>query len=60
MAFLSAHDLIYIRYKIKIQRRGSRQVTFRDWSGFDRTTFRAAIEVINWSDLLTSNDIDVS
>ena len=50
VTFLTAHDLIYIKYRIKIQRRKNRIVTFRDWSGFDGDAFRSDVEGINWTD----------
>lgn len=58
VAFLSAYDLIYIRYKIKIQRRSGRSVTFRDWRDMDDASFRLAVEGIDWSTLLASDDMD--
>ncbi|KAL6448034.1 hypothetical protein ACFW04_000225 [Cataglyphis niger] len=39
IAFLSAHDLIFIRYGIKLQLH-HRLVVCRDWSGFDAASFQ--------------------
>ena len=47
VAFLSAHDLIYVRYKIRIHRRSCRSVTFRDWRSLDAALFQADIERID-------------
>ncbi|XP_029678541.1 uncharacterized protein LOC115244754 [Formica exsecta] len=57
--FLSAHDLIYIKYGIKLQRRNGRHVICRDYRGFDETRFLSDIDCLNWTELLNSGDIDV-
>ncbi|KAM0733644.1 hypothetical protein ACS0PU_013193 [Formica fusca] len=57
-AFLSAHDLIYIRYGIKLQRRRSRLVVCRDWRDFDATSFQSDINSIDWIDLLVSDNLE--
>ncbi|KMQ89587.1 reverse transcriptase-9 [Lasius niger] len=42
-AFLSAHDLIYIRYGIKLQRRRGKLVVCRDWRDLDAASFQSDI-----------------
>ncbi|KAL6418149.1 hypothetical protein ACFW04_012308 [Cataglyphis niger] len=44
VAFLSAHDLIFIRYGIKLQ-------LCRDWSGFDAASFQSDVGNIDWTDV---------
>lgn len=57
--FLSAHDPIYIKYGIKLQRRNGRHVISRDYRGFDETRFFSDIDCLDWTELLNSRDIDV-
>ncbi|KMQ83966.1 rna-directed dna polymerase from mobile element jockey-like protein, partial [Lasius niger] len=57
-AFLSAHDLIYIKYAIKIQRRRGRRVVCRDWRDFDADSFQTDVSGIDWTSLISSNNID--
>ncbi|KAL6419273.1 hypothetical protein ACFW04_014002 [Cataglyphis niger] len=45
VAFLSVHDLIFIRYGIKLQRHHGRLAVCRDWSGFDAASFQSDIEI---------------
>lgn len=57
-AFLSAHDLIHLRYEIKLQRRRSKLVNCRDWRGFDAASFQSDIDGIDWTDLLSSDNLE--
>lgn len=56
--FLSAHDLIYIKYAIKIQRRRGRRVVCRDWRDFDADSFQTDVTGIDWTSLISSNNMD--
>ncbi|XP_020295078.1 uncharacterized protein LOC109860420 [Pseudomyrmex gracilis] len=56
--FLSAHDLIYIEYKILTERMQERETTFRDFRNFDETAFIRDILRIDWSDLDSSVSLD--
>lgn len=58
VAFLSAHDLIYIKYDIKIQRRARRLATCRDFKNFNENLFLADILSADWTDLLASDCIE--
>lgn len=58
VAFLSAHDLIYVKYRIKTQRRCGRRITYRDWSCLDMEAFMSDICGIDWTVLLASNNMD--
>ncbi|KMQ86751.1 reverse transcriptase [Lasius niger] len=58
VAFLSAHDLIYVKYRIKTQRRCGRRITYRDWSCLDMDAFMSDICGIDWTVLLASNNMD--
>ncbi|CAL1671736.1 unnamed protein product [Lasius platythorax] len=58
VAFLSAHDLIYVKYRIKTQRRCGRRITYRDWSCLDMDAFMSDICGIDWTVLLASNSMD--
>lgn len=49
--FLSAHDLIFVRYGIKVRRRRGRLVVCRDWRNFDASLFQTEINNIDWTDL---------
>lgn len=57
-AFLSAHDLINIKYDIEIKRRSGRHVVCRDWRNFDIDSFRADVNKMDWTNLITSDNID--
>lgn len=59
VTFLSAHDLIYIRYEFKVRRRFERCILCRDWRGLDMDSLLSDIGNIDWSDLLDTNDMGV-
>ncbi|KMQ86405.1 ubiquitin-activating enzyme e1 [Lasius niger] len=52
IAFLSAHDLIYIKYGVRVERRLGRCVICRDWRNFDETALLANIRDLDWTSLL--------
>ncbi|XP_011858771.1 PREDICTED: uncharacterized protein LOC105556295, partial [Vollenhovia emeryi] len=58
VAFLSAHDLIHIKYRIKIQRTCGRRIMYRDWSRLDKDALISDICGIDWTALLASNNMD--
>ncbi|XP_029171149.1 uncharacterized protein LOC114940599 [Nylanderia fulva] len=58
VAFLSAHDLIYIKYAVKLRRRTERVVLGRDRSGFNEEAFVSEVNSIDWTDLLLSANMD--
>lgn len=58
VAFLSAHDLIYIKYKIKIKGHRDRQFVCRDMRNFDVNCFLTDVYNINWEGLLCSDCLD--
>lgn len=49
--FLSAHDLIFIKYRIKIQRCSSRQIVCRDYREFNELEFLSELRCHDWSSL---------
>ncbi|KYN30724.1 hypothetical protein ALC56_14968 [Trachymyrmex septentrionalis] len=57
MAFLSAHDLISIRYKIKIQRRSDRLVMCRNFKYFNEEIFLSEVQSLDWSSLFQASSI---
>lgn len=58
VSFLSAHDLIYVIYKIKIQRSFNRTVNCRDFSKFDEQKFLSEIEEFDWQSLFLMDSMD--
>lgn len=58
VAFLSAHDLIYIKYGLRVERRQGRCVICRDCRSFDETTLLSDIQDLDWTDLLISCSMD--
>ncbi|KAL6446825.1 hypothetical protein ACFW04_001333 [Cataglyphis niger] len=56
--FLSAHDFIFVRYEIKVQRRRRRLVVCRDWRNLDASLFQTDINNIDWTNLLVSKNMD--
>jgi len=56
--FLSAHDLIFITYKIRIQRCSSRHIICRDYRKFNRSKFLSELQSSDWSSLFNANCID--
>lgn len=58
VAFLSAHDLIHIKYGMGVERRSGRFTTSRDWCNLNEEAFLSDIREINWTSLFTSSCID--
>ncbi|KMQ84053.1 reverse transcriptase-9 [Lasius niger] len=58
VALLSAHDLVYIKYGVRVERRLGRCVVCRDWRNFDETAFHSDIRDIDWTSLFTSCSMD--
>lgn len=56
--FLSAHDLIRMTYKIRIERSKNRRVVCRNFKNFNEQDFLADIIAFDWTDLLSTNCID--
>lgn len=56
--FLSAHDLIFIRYDLRVGRRRERTVICRDWRNLDRSVLLSEVNDLDWNDLFSSNNID--
>lgn len=57
MSFLLAHDLIFIFYKIAVER-GPSRITCRDFSRFCRENLLSEVEAIDWSDIFTIENIN--
>ncbi|KAL6418879.1 hypothetical protein ACFW04_011714 [Cataglyphis niger] len=55
VAFLLAHDLIFIRYGIKLQRRHGKLICR---SGFDVASFQSDVDNIDWIDVSVSDNMD--
>ncbi|RLU22413.1 hypothetical protein DMN91_004691, partial [Ooceraea biroi] len=58
MAFLSAHDLIYITYSIKIERRRCRSITCRNLKQLNESDFLNELQMKDWATLFSTNSID--
>lgn len=56
--FLSAHDLIYVKYDIKIQRLQNRGIHCRDLTKFDKDIFLSEINELEWEQVMTADNID--
>lgn len=56
--FLSAHDLIFIRYGVRVERKCVRMVTCRDWREFNAARFQTEVEEMDWTDLIATNNLD--
>ncbi|KAL6421642.1 hypothetical protein ACFW04_014560 [Cataglyphis niger] len=52
VAFLSAQDLIFIKYGIKLQRHHGKLIVYRDSSGFDAASFQSDVSDIDWTGIL--------
>lgn len=55
---MSAHDLICIRYDLKVERRRDRTVNFRDWRNLDQFVLLSEVNDLDWSDLFSSTNMD--
>lgn len=56
--FLSAHDLIHVTYKLKVDRLPPREFTCRDFRNFNQEAFLAQLSHLNWRVLYVSNSVD--
>ncbi|RLU25058.1 hypothetical protein DMN91_003150 [Ooceraea biroi] len=56
--FLSAHDLIYITYKIGVMREKRRTILARDFRGFETANFLRDLEALNWGEVFENDNID--
>ncbi|XP_011860418.1 PREDICTED: RNA-directed DNA polymerase from mobile element jockey-like, partial [Vollenhovia emeryi] len=58
VSFLSSHDLIYIAYKIRVERTKIRNVWARDFRFFDHEKFSRDLLAKNWNEFYMANDVD--
>ncbi|XP_011170183.1 uncharacterized protein LOC105203117 [Solenopsis invicta] len=58
VAFLSAHDLIFIKYDIKIRRRNIRTIICRNYENFNEVDFLSEIQDIDWTQVWNSDCIN--
>jgi len=58
VCFLSAHDLINVTYKIKIDRQQKRQIYVRDFRSFDDEAFLQDLQGRDWELLYRTKDIE--
>ncbi|XP_077277027.1 uncharacterized protein LOC143905467 [Temnothorax americanus] len=56
--YLSAHDLVDIAYKVKVERLQRRHITARDFRSFNPETFWNELAECDWSSVFTAEDID--
>ncbi|XP_024874329.1 uncharacterized protein LOC112456176 [Temnothorax curvispinosus] len=56
--YLSAHDLVDITYKVKVERFQRRHITARDFRSFYPETFWNELAEYDWSSVFTAEDID--
>ncbi|XP_071631879.1 uncharacterized protein [Temnothorax longispinosus] len=56
--YLSAHDLVDITYKVKVERFQRRHITARDFRSFNPETFWNKLAEYDWSSVFTAEDID--
>ncbi|XP_077272789.1 uncharacterized protein LOC143903207 [Temnothorax americanus] len=56
--YLSAHDLVDIAYKVKVERLQRRHITARDFRSFNPETFWNELAEYDWSSVFTAEDID--
>lgn len=58
VAFLSAHDLIYIKYAVKVNRRRDRFIVCRDWHALDVLALQQDVEDLDWDGLFSATTMD--
>ncbi|XP_020297159.1 uncharacterized protein LOC109861772 [Pseudomyrmex gracilis] len=58
MDFLSAHDLIEIKYNITVTRCTAKTITIRDYSTFNANNFYEDLASLDWNAVLQADDID--
>ncbi|XP_071582409.1 uncharacterized protein [Temnothorax nylanderi] len=56
--YLSAHDLVDITYKVKVERFQRRHIIARDFRSFNSETFWNELAEYDWSSVFTAEDID--
>lgn len=58
VAFLSAHDLIYIKYGVRIERSCGRTVTCRDRGRLDEAMLSSDVGEVDWLELMAADSMD--
>ncbi|XP_011158078.1 uncharacterized protein LOC105194715 [Solenopsis invicta] len=58
VAFLFAHDLIFIKYNIKIRRRINTTINCRNYENFNEVDFLSEIQDIDWTQVWNSDCIN--
>jgi len=59
VSFLSAHQLINITYKVRIERFCRRIIKIRDFRSFDKRSFLEELDVYDWDVLYKTENIEV-
>ncbi|XP_011348842.1 uncharacterized protein LOC105285967 [Ooceraea biroi] len=58
ISWLSAHDLIHIKYQIRIERQRRRKIYVRDFRSLDTARLLRDLDSIDWSEMFETDNID--